>query len=719
MRGSKTPESLFADYLKRVERGEDVDFEAWADEHSNERDELRRLYLDWQQMGDPHRLDEEAFSFFGRGDAGRRVPGLSPGSIIGDFELIELIDRGGMGEVWEARQLSLGGRQVALKFVRPERVTPKLMELFQREARAGGRLSHAGIVSVYGCGEAGGLSWIAMEYVEGCWTLRSFLDEMSSQEALPRDFDRRVAGFVADIADAMQAAHDVGVIHRDLKPRNILVHRDERPKITDFGLARITDESALSRSGDLAGTFHYMSPEQVAARRMGLDHRTDIFSLGVVMYEMLTLRRPFEGDTSHQIVEKILTRDPEDPQAIRSQVPHDLATVCLKALEKDRSRRYRSMADLAEDLRRHLRHDPVTASRPTQADRLRKWVRRNPAKASAGAVGIGASAAILGLLVWLVQTVNALEAKTVEADQRYAESQRNRDLANARAEELGELNEALRHANEEARTERALAEASKEAETQRLIELRESNAELVAAREAEKTEAARARRASYFANLAAAALNIDDGNLDTARQQLEACPAEYRRWEWGHLRLQADPSRSFPGTYSHLKRTPSGVALLLGTDSSLVLMRGDSPEDLRAVWETTAAGIRAVSLSAAGDSAFAATDDGRVLRWDTSSGEVRVLRERSVPARASSWTVVEKDAHRDAVFGFAGGDRVVVVDGNDPDSALEWRVAESSSDLPRATTASRPSRSLPIRRALRSVSRAITPEPCRLAQPAR
>ncbi|MEQ1893526.1 MAG: serine/threonine-protein kinase, partial [Planctomycetota bacterium] len=216
---------------------------------------------------------------------------LTPGHVVGDFELVAKIGSGGMGEVWEAQQLSMS-RRVALKFVRPERVTPHQLDLFAREARAGGRLSHAGIVTIYGHGEANGRAWIAMELVAGACTLKDFLDDAVRNGELPQGYDQNVARLVAEVAEALQAAHEAGVIHRDVKPQNVLLTADDHPKVTDFGLARITDEAALSQTGEFAGTYLYMSPEQAMARRMGLDHRTDVFSLGVVLYELLTLRRP-------------------------------------------------------------------------------------------------------------------------------------------------------------------------------------------------------------------------------------------------------------------------------------------------------------------------------------------------------------------------------------------------------------------------------------------
>jgi serine/threonine-protein kinase len=173
-----------------------------------------------------------SLSFFHRKGEEERpqpAPGLAPGKIVGDFRLVALIGQGGMGQVWEAEQVSLR-RTVAVKFVRPERVTERQLELFAREARAGGRLSHPGIVTVHNYGTSDGLAWIAMEFVSGAWTLRDFMDEIARAGEVPEGYDRHVARFVAEIADAMQAAHEAGVIHRDLKPQNVLIAPDETPR---------------------------------------------------------------------------------------------------------------------------------------------------------------------------------------------------------------------------------------------------------------------------------------------------------------------------------------------------------------------------------------------------------------------------------------------------------------------------------------------------------
>jgi tetratricopeptide (TPR) repeat protein len=234
---------------------------------------------------------------------------------------------------------------------------------------------------------------------------------------LPRDWYEKTAGLLAQVADAVQAAHEAGIVHRDIKPGNILITRDGQPKVADFGLAMVVDDLHRSRSGELIGTPFYMSPEQAAGARTGLDHRTDVFSLGTTLYESLTLERPFEGETREKVVEQILLHEPPDARRMRPSVPRDLAVICMKALAKRRERRYQSAVELADELRRWLASEPILAKPPGPVLRAGKWVRRNPVR-----TGFAAAFTVMAGLLLLVHRQDMdLAARLTYSNEREVE----------------------------------------------------------------------------------------------------------------------------------------------------------------------------------------------------------------------------------------------------------------------------------------------------------
>ena len=323
------------------------------------------------------------------------------GQALGEFELIREIGRGGMGVVYLAHQPSLN-RRVALKVLPAGlTLTDRQVERFRRESRAAARLVHPGIVPVLSVGETDGAHWFAMEFVEGD-TLHERLDSR-------RDAGRHggehplaigawaewVAGIAARLADALHCAHQADVIHRDVKPHNVLLAAGDVPRLVDFGLAKDLGDASLSGPGEMTGTPYYMSPEQALAKRVPVDPRTDVFSLGVVLYEMLTLRRPFEGESGAAVLFAISFRDPEPIRKLEPRVPRDLEIICHKAMEKSPDARYASAAELAADLRRFLNHEAIRAQPPSIASRVGRLLARHRA------VGIASAVALLALLVVL------------------------------------------------------------------------------------------------------------------------------------------------------------------------------------------------------------------------------------------------------------------------------------------------------------------------------
>jgi serine/threonine protein kinase/Tfp pilus assembly protein PilF len=302
-----------------------------------------------------------------------------PLGVLGDYRLIRGIGRGGMGVVYEAWQTSMD-RRVALK-VLPSGLAAdsKSFMRFMREARTAGRLDHGNVVPVHAMGVEGNTPYYAMEYVEG-ETLAQVLRRLRAIRAgeAPDDEEAESGGFLdalevtvpwcyrvaeafAGAADGLQHAHGKGIVHRDLKPSNLILDPAGRLRILDFGLAHLEGQESLTGTGDLVGTPLYMSPEQARARKVPIDHRTDIYSLGATLYEVLTGRPPFRGKDHHDTLSQILSRDPEPLRRLEPRIPKDLETIVLKCLRKERADRYGTAEALAQDLRRFVRGDPIEA----------------------------------------------------------------------------------------------------------------------------------------------------------------------------------------------------------------------------------------------------------------------------------------------------------------------------------------------------------------------
>src|SRR5262245_61736601 len=358
------------------------------------------------------------------------------GRRLGDFEIVREVGRGGMGVVFEARQLSLN-RKVALKVMSSGLgLTGKAVERFRREAEAAAKLHHTNIVPVYATGEEDGAHYYAMELVDGSSLDRvikqarepavpvarpeqappapaqdvstppSASDDLAmtgpyrpasppaapepptppalSSSSLGSDgqyFDA-VARMLAEVADALEYAHQQGVVHRDIKPSNLLLSPSGRLYLTDFGLARLLEQPGMTVTGEFVGTPMYMAPEQIAAGRAPIDHRADVYSLGATLYEVLTLRPPFTGERRDQVIAQVMYKEPAGLRRLNPRVPVDLETICLKALDKDPARRYQTAGAMAEDLRRYVKRSAIAARRAGPLARLKKWPRRHPGVAA-------------------------------------------------------------------------------------------------------------------------------------------------------------------------------------------------------------------------------------------------------------------------------------------------------------------------------------------------
>jgi serine/threonine protein kinase/formylglycine-generating enzyme required for sulfatase activity len=384
---------------------------------------------------------------------------------IGDFRLLREIGRGGMGVVYEAEQVSLG-RRVALKVLPYAAVLdPRQLERFRTEAQAAASLEHPHIVPVYSVGSADGLHYFAMRLVEG----RSLAEVVTRiREDLHRSprraealggslvapsagreaaYARSVARLGRQAADALEHAHELGVIHRDVKPANLLLDDRGDVWVADFGLARVQTKARMTTAGTMLGTIPYMSPEQI--RGDPVDHRSDVYSLGATLYEVLALRAAFPGHRPHSVLQAVLTREPDRPRRWRRWIPPDLEKIVLKAMEKDPARRYATAGEMSADLERFLEGQAVLASRPGPGVRLSRWAQRNRPLVLSAAVALVLLATSLAIAFARVSderdaATRAWDEATKERDQkaralaevlRLSDAKRARDLV-ARADTL-------------------------------------------------------------------------------------------------------------------------------------------------------------------------------------------------------------------------------------------------------------------------------------------
>ena len=288
---------------------------------------------------------------------------------LGHFELIRKIGSGSFGTVWQARDLELD-RAVAIKIPHQVEMSPRETEKFLREARAAAQLQHPNLIPVHEIGRVGCTIYIASDFVEGI-TLADWLTGNQPTPPACADLCRK-------LALALHHAHDAGVIHRDLKPSNIIMDSEWEPHVTDFGLAKREEaEATMTRDGDVIGTPAYMSPEQARGNSHNVDRRTDVYSLGVILFQMLTGERPFRG-SPRMILHQVLYEDVPSPRKLNHRVPEDLDTICMKCLEKSLDRRYLSAAAVAEELGRFLEHRAILARPISPLRRTARWARRNP-----------------------------------------------------------------------------------------------------------------------------------------------------------------------------------------------------------------------------------------------------------------------------------------------------------------------------------------------------
>jgi serine/threonine protein kinase len=432
-------------YLRAKEEGQRPDPREWLTRYPEFAPELASFFADQEEvdrLGAPLREIARAVE---------RDPGpaddLLRTGVLGDFRIIRVVGRGGMGIVYEAEQVSLG-RRVALK-VLPFAATmdSRHLQRFHNEARAAASLHHEHIVPVHAVGCERAVHVYAMQFIEG----KSLAELIAAQRQTPasgarppsattaaaapteapRDvaYFRRVAEWGIQAAEALEYAHTLGIIHRDVKPANLMVDGRGKLWVTDFGLARLGPDLGLTMTGDVVGTLRYMSPEQALARHGLVDHRTDVYSLGTTLYELLTGRPAVEGQDRQDFLNRIAGEEPRPPRALDRGVPADLETIVLKALEKHPQDRYTTAQELADDLRRWAEDRPIAARRPTVTHRLLKLSKRHQAALlttclflTLAAVGL----AINSALIWREKRGTEQALKRAEEQERLAQANADR-----------------------------------------------------------------------------------------------------------------------------------------------------------------------------------------------------------------------------------------------------------------------------------------------------
>jgi serine/threonine protein kinase len=471
-------------YLENVQAGRAPDRRQVLAAHPDLRPELEEFFASHDEVERLAAPIREVAAESSPGPVISPVAGPSELGQLGDFRLLREVGRGGMGVVYEAQQISLR-RRVALKVLPfAAAIDPRQLQRFQNEAQAAAHLRHEGIVPVFAVGCERGVHYYAMQFVDG-QSLAALIEELrrlagnppnradrneattapyfaSAESAATAGQAERlaaaslsreraagsrwyfdwVAGLGRQAALALEHAHQTGIVHRDVKPANLLLEARGQLWVTDFGLAQFSSDAGLTMTGEMLGTLRYASPEQALARRGLVDHRSDVYSLGATLYELLTLRPIFDGRDRHEVLRQIAVEEPQPPRAVDPTIPVELETVLLKAVAKEPGDRYATAQELADDLQRFREDRPIRARRPSLLEKATKWARRHRAVVASAVAALLLTVA--GLAVATVLTARAYDRerqKAQEAAEERAHAEENFRQARQAVDEFTQIAE--------------------------------------------------------------------------------------------------------------------------------------------------------------------------------------------------------------------------------------------------------------------------------------